>query len=180
INEDEREFLQHFGLELAASNRRVLLDDHFYMYLAFTLPHDFLWVSNVLSNHEGKTKIRSQMVDRLKEFFPGLEEKTLFLTDPEELEIAERFITTTEKTRGPLTIQLSRYLRDNRIDPIWWEVLNWYITNENKTSTTYRTLQSLFYKNEAVDLTEETVEKLNKNQIHASVSRLEMLHRCSY
>src|SRR5690625_8053752 len=31
INEKEREFLEHFGLQLAASNRRVLLDDHFYM-----------------------------------------------------------------------------------------------------------------------------------------------------
>src|SRR5699024_11126520 len=29
INEQEREYLYRFGMELAASNRRVLLDDHF-------------------------------------------------------------------------------------------------------------------------------------------------------
>lgn len=180
INEDEREFLQHFGLELAASNRRVLLDDNFYMYLAFTLPHEFLWVSYALSDHEGKSKIPSQMVYRLKEFFPELKKNTLLLTDPEELEIAERFITTAEKTRGPLTVQLSRFLRDNRIEPVWWDVLNWYINNETQTDTTYRTLQSLFYKNESVDLQETTIEKLTTNRVRASVSRLEMLHRCSY
>src|SRR5699024_5678054 len=36
INETEREFLKQFGLRLAESNRRVLLDDMFYMYLAFS------------------------------------------------------------------------------------------------------------------------------------------------
>lgn len=180
INEDEREFLQHFGFELAASNRRVLLDDNFYMYLAFTTPHDFLWVSYVLSDHEGKTKTPSQMVYRMQEYFPELGENQLFLTDPEELEKAERFITTADKTRGPLTVQLSRYLRGYKIEDVWWGVLNWYIEHEAKHDTTYRTLQSLFYKNKAVNLQKETVEKLIPEKVYASVSRMEMLHRCSY
>lgn len=180
INEEEREFLHHFGLQLAASNERVLLDDHFYMYLAFTLPQEFLWVSYVLSDHEGKSKTPSQMIQRMKEFFPELEERQLLLTDPEELEDAERFITTAEKTRGPLTVQLSRYLRGYPVQDVWWAVLNWYINKEEKHDTTYRTLQSLFYKNEAVSLQEETVEKLMPDRVYASVSRMEMLHRCSY
>src|SRR5699024_7981918 len=110
INEDERAFLQHFGVELAASNRRDLFDDNFYMYLAFTMSLDFLWVSYVLSDHEGKSKTPSQMVYRMREFFPQLEKQQLLLTDPEELDEAARFITTVEKTRGPLTVQLSRHL----------------------------------------------------------------------
>ena len=179
INEDEREFLQHFGLSLAASNRRVLLDDQLYMYLAFTLPTDFLMVSYVLSDHEGNAKIPAQIVDRLQEFFPLLD-KPVLLTDPEELIDDERFITTAEKTRGPLTVQFSRFLRGYNINRIWFNVLDWYIEHEEKYDTTYRTLQSLFYKNEPVHLRKKTVEQLVPQTVRTSVSRMEMLYRCSY
>lgn len=180
INENEREFLQQFGMELAASNRRVLLDDNFYMYLAFTMPHDYLWVSYVLSDDEGKSKIPSQMIYRMQEFFPELKKKVMFLTDPEEVKKAERFITTAKMTRGPLTVQLSRYLRGYSIEEVWWNVLNWYVKHEEKYDTTYRTLQSLFYQNKAVDLSKQTVQEIVPQKIKASVSRIEMLHRCSY
>lgn len=179
INEEEREFLQHFGLTLAASNRRVLLDEQLYMYLAFTLPSEFLMVSYAISDHEGNAKIPAQIIDRLKEFFPNMND-TLFFTDPEELFNAERFITTPEKTRGPLTIQLAKYLRKHKIDPIWINVLDWYIENEAKYSTTYHTLQSLFYKNKPVNLQKQTVDKLVPDIVQTSVSRMEMLYRCSY
>src|SRR5699024_5028503 len=109
-----------------------------------------------------------------------LEKQQLLLTDPEELDEAARFITTIEKTRGPLTVQLSRHLRGYKIEDVWWSVLNWYVNNEPKYETTYRTLQSLFYKNKAVNLKKETVEQLVPNEVFASVSRMEMLHRCSY
>src|SRR5699024_3695796 len=103
INEQEREFLKQFGMQLAASNRRVLLDDTFYMYLAFTNATDYTWVSYTLSDNEGKKKTISPMINRLKEFFPNLPEAIL-LTDPEELQDAKRFITTPVKTRAALTV----------------------------------------------------------------------------
>lgn len=179
INEQEREFLKQFGMQLAESSRRILLDDMFYMYLAFTAATDYLWVSYVLSDSEGKMKTASPMIDRLQQFFPDLREPIL-LTDPEELQEAARFITTSEKTRAALTIQLSRYLRGYPIEAIWWNVLDWYMQQEEKSGTTYKVLQSLFYENKSVSLSENTIEKLYPKQVKASVSRLEMLYRCSY
>lgn len=179
LNESERTFLEQFGVKLAASSRRVLLDDYFYMYSAFTLGTDFLWVSYVLADHEGNSKTPSQMIHRMREFFPYLTDPIL-LTDPEELQDAERFITTREQTRGPLAIQLARYIRGYPIADLWWDVLNWYITHETKTSTTYRILQSLFAKNVPQKLADETVAQLIPDHVHASVSRLEMFYRCSY
>lgn len=179
LNENEREFLEQFGVRLAASSRRVLLDDSFYMYGAFTLPTDYLWVSYVLSDHEGKSKTPSQMIHRMREFFPKLKH-VLFLTDPEELTDASRFITTKEKTRGPLAIQLARLLRGQKIDNIWLDVLQWYLTNESSSSATKRILQSLVAENVPVALDKKTVNELIPNEVTASVSRLEMLYRCSY
>src|SRR5699024_1213621 len=154
-------------------------DDTFYMYLAFTLATDFLWVSYVLSDNEGNMKTPSPMIGRIQEFFPTL--KTPFLlTDPDELAQASRFITTPVKTRAALTAQLSRYIRGYHIEDIWWDVLDWYVNNEEKYSTTYHVLQSLFYENKAISLSKETVNELYPKQVKTSVSRLEVLNQCSY
>ena len=179
INEQERELLSHFGMELAASNRRVLLDDLFYMYLAFTTATEYVWVSYSISDTEGASRLPSQMIKRLGEFFPSLGKPEL-LSDPDELKDADRFITTPEMTRSPLTVQFARYIRGYPLAPIWRDVLAWYIENEQKHSTAYKVLQSLFYKNEPVSLSDSTVEQLYPKDVKTSVSRLEMLYSCSY
>jgi len=179
INEREREFLKQFGMELAESSRRVLLDDNFYMYLAFTAATEYLWVSYVLSDNEGNMRTSSPMIGRLQELFPALQTPIL-LTEPDELEEAERFVTTPQKTRAALTAQLARFLRGYKMEDVWWDVLDWYIRHDTKESATYHVLQSLFYENKPVDLSGNTVKELHPKQMKTSVSRLEMLHRCSY
>lgn len=179
INEQEREFLKRFGMELAESSRRILLDDAFYMYVGFTSAREYLWVSYVISDSDGKVKIPSPMIPRLRELFPSLGSPNL-LQDPDELQMAERFITTKVKTRAPLTIQLARYLRGYQVEPIWWSVLEWYVNNEQASGTSYKVLQSLFYENTPTNLSKQTVGKLYQEEIKTSVSRLEMHYRCSY
>src|SRR5690625_3090235 len=75
INEQERQILAEHGLQLAESNRRQLLDDWFYMYIAFTAAQDRLWVSYLLSDEEGKTKMPSQLIKRIRDLFPGRSEE---------------------------------------------------------------------------------------------------------
>src|SRR5690625_4860675 len=179
INEIEREILAGHGIQLAESNRRVLLDDWFYMYLAFTAAKDRLWVSYLLSDEEGKSKMPSQLIHKLKELFP-LCEDTILLQDPEELVEAARFITTPFKTRSALTAQLARNRKGYPLNPIWLHVLNWFVNNHPKHSTTYQILQSLYYQNRPVNLTKETVEQLYPKKIDMSVSRLETYYRSSY
>ncbi|HLS20764.1 MAG TPA: helicase-exonuclease AddAB subunit AddB [Bacillota bacterium] len=179
INENERAVLEKYGIQLADSSERQLLDDWFYMYLAFTAPSNYLWVSYPLSDTEGEAKIPSQLVKHLQDIFPTLE-KPVLLQDPDDLEKAARFITTPLKTRAALTTQLARKLRGYHVEPIWLHVLNWYIAEEEKYETTYKILQSLFYENVPTHLQQETVEQLYPKQLKTSVSRLEMYHRCSF
>ncbi|HLR74610.1 MAG TPA: helicase-exonuclease AddAB subunit AddB [Virgibacillus sp.] len=179
INEEEREILASHGLQLAESSTRKLLDDWFYMYLAFTAAKDYLWVSYPLSDEEGQAKTPSQLINRLQDLFPQ-SSTPILLQDPDDLVDAERFITTPVKTRAALTTQLARRQRGYIVKPIWLHVLNWYMNYESKFETTYMTLQSLFYQNKPSNLSEETAEKLYPKQVKTSVSRLEMYHRCSF
>lgn len=179
INEEEREMLHEHGIQLAQTSRRQLLDDWFYMYLAFTTTSHKLWVSYLLSDEEGRAKMPSQLIGRLEEMFPQREE-TLLLQDPEELVDAKRFITTPVTTRAALSAQLARHEKGYPMRDIWFYVLNWYTTHEKKYDTTYNILQSLVYDNKPVQLEQETVERIYPKEVKTSISRLENYYRCSY
>ncbi len=159
ITEEERALLQDNGFQLAEGSKRQLLDDWFYVYLAFTLPEDYLWISYPISNSEGKAKVASSLIKRMEELFPQQWDKIL-LQDPEEMTDARRFVTTPRKTRGALTSQLARQLRGYPIDPIWQNVLNWYIENIEDKLTNQRVLRGLFYQNKPTNLSSTTVEKM--------------------
>src|SRR5699024_8870278 len=169
INEQEREILAGHGLELAESNKRQLLDDWFYMYIAFTSAKDRLWISYPLSDAEGQSKIPSQLIKRMEDLYRTCSEPIL-LQAPYELVAADRFITTPLKTRSALTAQLARNRKGYPIQPVWWHVLNWYVNHHAKYGTTYTILQSLYYQNQPVNLSKETVEKLYPKLVNESVS----------
>ncbi|MBH0228739.1 helicase-exonuclease AddAB subunit AddB [Halobacillus yeomjeoni] len=179
ISEQERSLLAEHGLRLADGSSRQLLDDRFYVYLALTMAKDRLWISYPLSNEEGKSKIPAQIIQRVEELFPACQEH-LLLQDPDDLHEASRFITNPAKTRSALTSQLARYLKGYKMEPVWWNVLNWYITHEEPSGLTNRVLQSLFYQNKPTSLSKETTGQLFNKQLKSSVSRLETYHRCSY
>ena len=179
INEEERELLAIHGMKLADSSKRKLLDDWFYIYLAFTSSEQYLWISYTISNEEGKATIPSQLIHRIEEMFP-IRKELILLQEPDELEDAARFITTPQKTRSALTAQLARYRRGYPMHEVWWHVLNWYIKNHAMHGTTYHVLQSLFYENKPSSLSTQTAEKMYPKEIPASVSRLESYYRCSY
>lgn len=181
LNEYERELLAMHGMELAESSKRQLLDDWFYMYLAFTSARDYMWISYVLSDQEGKAKLPSQLIQRMESLYAKIG-APLLLQDPDELIEADRFITTPVKTRAALNVQLARYERGYAVKPIWFHVLNWYIEHEVVYSPTYHVLQSVLYTNRPTPLSTKTVGTLypKGERVAASVSRLEMHYRCSY
>lgn len=179
LSETDRMSLEEHGLKLADGEKQQLLDDWFYVYLAFTVASERLWISYPLSDTEGKGKMPSSLVKRIQDLFPTSAESIL-LPDPEEMTDSNRFVTTPTKTRSALTAQLAKYQRAYPIDPIWWSVFNWFVTNHDQHSKTNTILKSLFYQNSTTNLSKETIEALYPKQIKASVSRMEMYHRCSY
>ncbi|MEQ6375419.1 helicase-exonuclease AddAB subunit AddB [Bacillaceae bacterium S4-13-56] len=178
ISENERELLKGHGMQLADSNKRQLLDDRFYIYLAFTAPSDFLWVSYTLSDEEGKTKIPSSYIKRTMDIFPKARQE-LLLQDAEEAQDVDPFITTKEKTLSMLTSELARSKRGYPIHEKWWRVLHWYLSQpEDQPAKVI--LHSLFYQNEPVSLEETTTRQLYPEVLQTSVSRLESYFSCSY
>src|SRR5699024_4005801 len=127
-----------------------------------------LWVSDVLSDNEGKKKSASPMIQRLQSLFPNIVQPEL-LVQAEDLYPATRFITTPATTRHALPIHVAREIKGYALDPIWQDVLEWFIQHQTTSSTSYKVLQSLFYQNNPVDLQPETVKELYPKHVKASV-----------
>lgn len=178
VTDDERLVLEEHGLTLADRADRVLLDDRFYMYIAFTLASEKLWVSYPLSDEEGKSKVSAPIVKRLQQMFPEADRK--FIMDDEDEQDPMRFITNQEKSRAILTAELSKFLRGYPVADVYWDTLHWYVEHEIKNGITHRVLQSLFYRPKPENLQENTVKQLYDETIRSSVSRLETYHQCSY
>lgn len=178
ISEEERQLLTEHGLQLADSSSRKLLDDRFYVYLAFTAPSEYLWVSYTLADEEGNSKTPSPLISRLKDLFPKL--NTRLLLEDEDEKDPLRFISVPSKSRSVLTSQLAKYLRGYPMHKSYWDVLNWFLLNEPKETDTKRIFMSLFYENKPKNLSKHTAEKIYPKQLKTSVSRLETFYRCQY
>src|SRR5699024_6735711 len=105
---------------------------------------EYVWVSYPISDSEGNGRLPAQIIQRLYEFFPDMEAPVL-LSEPDELNEASRFITTPEKTRAPLTVQLSRQLRGYPMQDIWQDVLAWSMINKMKYVKDYKELFNIYY-----------------------------------
>jgi ATP-dependent helicase/nuclease subunit B len=180
LSDEEREMLIAADLTVAPSSRTRLLDENFIAYKALTTSSEALYVSYPLANDEGKALIPSSYIKRLKDMYPELEEH-FYGTDPAELTEKEQlnFVTNHKTTLSFLTSQLQLKKRNYPIADLWWDVYNFYITNEWKTRAE-KVFSSLFYTNQTVQLSKETADELYGDSIQASVSRMELYNGCAF
>jgi ATP-dependent helicase/nuclease subunit B len=180
LSDDEREMLIGADLIVAPSSRTRLLDENFIAYKALTTPSESLYVSYPLANDEGKALIASSYIKRLKDMYPNVEED-FYGTDAAELTEGEQlnFVTNYKTTLSYLTSQLQLKKRNYPISDLWWDVYNFYINGEWK-GRAEKVFSSLFYTNQAVQLSKETADELYGDTIQASVSRMELYNGCAF
>lgn len=181
ISEEERELLSNYGMELAPTSLERLLDEHFLVYTSFLSPSHHLYISYALADEEGKTLLASSYIKRIKEMFPSLQEK-LLLNEPAELTSEEQlqYIHTPSTTLSNLAVQLQAWMKKYPVEPIWWDVYNTLLENEEWQDKTEQVLRSLFYKNEAKKLKQKVSRELYGNFMEASVSRMEKFSACAF
>ncbi|MDP4550721.1 helicase-exonuclease AddAB subunit AddB [Alkalihalobacillus macyae] len=179
LSEQDREKLEEQGIQLAPGLKRRLLDEEFLIYHSLSTPSDALWVSCPLADEEGKGLQPSIVMNRLQEMFPDLEIGLKFAEPGEESIDELSFITNPSKTIGRLTGQLRQWNRGYPIDSIWWDTYNWFVMNPSQDDK-LRLIDSLFYRNKAQNLSDDTSRKLYGSNIQASVSRMERYKSCAF
>lgn len=178
LSEDERETLERNGVVLAPSARRKLLDEQFIIYLALTNGSDRLYVSYALADEEGKTLQPSMVIQRLHDLFPALKEE-LYQNEPDSREDVA-YVQHPVKSVSYLSAQLREWKKGYPISPVWWDVYNWVITNEQYDYYAKRALSSLFYLNREEPLSPSVSKELYGEKILTSISRMELFQSCPF
>jgi ATP-dependent helicase/nuclease subunit B len=178
LSEDEREALERNGVLLAPSARRKLLDEQFMIYLALTNGSDRLFVSYALADEEGKTQQPSMVIQRMRDLFPDLKEH-LYQNEP-AVEEDLSYIQHPVKSVSYLSAQLREWKKGYPISPVWWDVYNWIITNDQYDHYARKALSSLFYFNREAPLSPSVSKDLYGESILTSISRMELFQSCPF
>lgn len=178
LSEDEREALERNGVVLAPSARRKLLDEQFMIYLALTNGSDRLYVSYALADEEGKTLQPSMVIQRMRDLFPDLKEH-LYQNEP-GVEEDLSFVQHPVKSVSYLSAQLREWKKGYPISPVWWDVYNWIITDDQYDQYAKKAISSLFYFNREAPLSPSVSKDLYGESILTSISRMELFQSCPF
>ncbi len=179
FSETERERLRRAGLGLAPGPRRRAFDEQYIIYLALTRAGERLVLSYPLADEEGRALKPSPVVRRVRELFPGLRER-FWAQEPGSAGIDDlEFVTPSGRCLTYLAGRLRDAFAGREIDPLWWDVYNWFV--QNHTGHLFRlVMQSLFYENREARLDIEVSRRLYGKPFKTSVSGLEKYYSCPY
>lgn len=180
LNDEDREWFEEEGIELADNSRKAILNEPFLIYRVLSTPQKELYLSYALADEEGNAMQPSILLHQLKEMFPNMEEKLLF-NEPHEYDEEEQleFIGNHQKTLSFLTTQMEQWQKGYPISSIWWDVYNWYVAQQTDAPIA-TVLRSLFYDNKAMSLSPSLSKQLYGKKLKTSVSRAEQFETCPF
>ncbi|MBB6675379.1 helicase-exonuclease AddAB subunit AddB [Cohnella nanjingensis] len=182
LSETERERLAQAGMPSAPGARRRLLDERFLAYLALTTPSRHLWISYPLADEEGQGLLPSEMIRRLRGWFPGLPTGAL-AAEPQPGDPEARQLACVAHPGRALTYTVARlrhWRQGGELARGWWSVYRWLAEREPWRSRLGTLLSSLRYANEEQPLTPSTSRLLYGDRLLASVSRMERFVACPF
>ncbi|MDH2332313.1 helicase-exonuclease AddAB subunit AddB [Paenibacillus polymyxa] len=182
LNEQERTALNERGVELAPDMTRRLLDERFLAYTALTSAGKSLWMSYAVTDEEGKSLLPSELVRHVRHLFPSLDERPLagYPLPGDAWTTQWEYASHPSEALPQLIAQLRHWRRDGDILSPWWEVYNWYASQQGREKDKLRQLlTSLFYENHA-EMQKETSRRLYGSKLRTSVSRMERFVACPF
>ncbi|HHZ16070.1 MAG TPA: helicase-exonuclease AddAB subunit AddB [Clostridia bacterium] len=177
FSDEEKEYFQQRQLRLAPTTEKKLYAEQFLVYRALTTASHYLSLSYAMADAEGKALAPSSLLARLVELFP----RAVCAFTPEEKK-AEEKISCPRPTLSNLAVALREALAGRVIEPVWWQVYNWYVGKKEWQEPLQRITSGLFYRLEELRLPAGLVRQLYVPQgiLRGSVSRFERFVACPF
>ena len=169
----DRDYLKNQGTELAKGTLEKLYDDNFNIYKAFSASEEQIYLSYASSDLEGKSLRPSILINRIKKMFPNLTEQSDVIEKQSE-------VITEESTFETLLDKLRDFRDGKSIDPIWFELYNYYINSDKWKERLQNSIRALNYNIKPEELDKNIVKKLYGDNLKTSVSRLEQYESCPF
>ena len=175
FSDGERLVMTSLGMEVAPDSRRKAFEEQFLIYLGFTKPSHYLYLSYTVGDAEGKAKRPSMLIGKMKGIFPTLIEKN---DREEDDEIS--FIGRPEATFYHLGNAFRQGMMEQNIPPLWMDVYSWFYEQPIWQEPLERMAEGLFHTNMEERLSKDAVQKLYGDALYTSVSRLEKYISCPF
>ena len=171
--DDERDFLVESGIGMLRNSSYDMYKEKHVLYKLFSSASDRIYISYSLGTAEGKTMQPSLYVDKIREIFPNIAVET-------ELSAADEmsFVSNRKGTVENLVRKIRDYVEGRNIDAVWKDVFVWYEHNDIKTADLI--YKGIGYDNRVNKIEKEYIDKIFKNSLSISVSKLESFAECSF
>lgn len=177
LSDSDRSTLQSVGLELASDTRTKAFESQYITYSTLTTAEKYLRLSVPIADHEGRTLRPSMVISRLRKIFPHIREESNITRDS-NLEID--LVSSKSPTFNQLLCAMRKYNEGRSIHPVWKDVYNWFLAQDDWKDQCGLINTALAYTNLVAPLTKQRTEKLYGNPIHSSVSRFEKYAACPF
>jgi len=171
--------LKERGFELFIDSKTRSIYEQFLVYTAFTIPSEFLSVSYVGADMDGKSQRPSLVIGRLKKLYPLLRE-TAYENPMDKKSGGMNEVEGKVATFNELIKEMRRNYQGDPVNPLWGEVYSWFSQDEEFRNRLKTSREGLSYTNTSMNLTRESVKALYGNQLYLSVSRLERFTACPF
>ena len=173
LNDDDRERIKEFGIELAKGTLEQIYDDNFNIYKAFTTPEEKLILLYSSSDIEGKALRQSTLISKIKKMYLLIKEESDIIN--ENLKI-----TVKNATFERLLEELRRFRDGEEIEEKWFNIYDIFYNDEEWHYKLMNSLKALNYTNNPEKITKENIDRMYGNTLKTSVSRLEQYRRCPF
>ena len=173
FNDLDREELKQDGIELAKGTLEQLYEDNFNIYKAFTTAENQLYLSYVSTDSESKSLRPSILINKIKKMFPKLIEKSDVIN--KEYDLFNKEVTYEE-----LIENIDKIRNGESIDKIWYEIYNYYKSQNEWKEKLFEDLEGLRYSNLPNQVKKANIDKLYGNKLNTSVSQLERYRSCPF
>lgn len=174
LSDMEREMLIEQQMELAPTKRQSIYTEQFYLYLNMTKPQNKLYITYSLVGQDGKTVRPSYLIAKLRQLFPDI-----IIWDEEALSKDMEHIIGADKGITYLLNGL-REFNEDELEPIWQELFNWYVSQEEYKDRITNWIEAAFYSNERSNISKTVSELLYGKELTGSVTRLEQYAACAF
>lgn len=180
LTDAERETLDGLGIKLAPGSRKNVFYEQFLVYTALTRASHFLWISYCTVDGENGSMLPSRIVHRIRELMPGVPECPVAVEPSGTGEEDMEFVAERTRTMGYLACRLREYLSGKDNHQLWWDVYNWYMTNEEPGDGFDMVRRGLFHRNRENGLPPELAVQIFGPKLRAGISAIERFCACPF
>lgn len=176
INDNDKAVLAQSGIELSTDMKTRAFFERFFMYSAFTVPSERLFISFSRADSSSGTLRPSFVLSDFKRIFPDLTIESDLLEDMSDFGQME-YITREGPTLEKMIEKITEYREGSDVSPVWLDVYDYFCRNFDfgtKLDKYYA------YTNEAVDVERELMGQFITDEFYTTISRLQRYRSCRF